>query len=253
MKSHPSFRSIFCVRWFGMVLAMAPTLVFGATISQTLHFDLNSNSISTPLAFTPFDPADGNLQSVQVSFDNIVLTQEWWLWNRAAARQVSYTATLSGAYLMISDGANSQSLLFDPILYGGTTSVLNRVNPAIFQTELAYLTQGIGSAPPAADYFQSVGYSPPPPGSLSGSLPVESFNPNLTMSFDPGVLAAYDPGTLQVLATNVFIASQVSVAGDITVTYVTVPEGMSSWAFLMSLAAMAAARRFVGRGMVSRN
>ena len=250
MKSFISLRPMSSVRMFAMILAVAPVGVFGVTISQTLHFALDSSSNSAPLAFTPFDPVNGDLQSVQVSFDNIVLTHDWWLWNGISPRTVSYTAQLSGADITISDGANSQSLLFSPILYSGTTGVLNRVNFAKYLTESAYFTQGTGIAPPAADYFHSGGNSPPPPGVLSGSLPLETFNPGLTISFDPGVLAAYEAGSLSVVASNVFISSKVSVAGDITVTYVTapvtVPDGAPTWVFFVGVVALAAGRRRFG-------
>jgi hypothetical protein len=199
-----------------------PSLAKATSISQTLAFHLDSNTTSLALPFVPFDPAKGGLESVQIAFNNVTLTHDWWLWNNSGVspRQISYTAVLHDASLTISDQLDSSLVSFAPLYYSGATGLLNRVSFTTYRSEWNFLTTGAGTPPSSADFFHGSGATLPP---ISGQLPPQNFSPGLNLTFDPGVMTAYDPGTWDVAATNFYTASRVAVDGDITVTY-RIPE-----------------------------
>jgi len=185
---------------FGCAVLGAPQTAFANTSLQSLGFHLDAGTSSVSLGFAPFNPANGTLQSVLVSFSNVTLSQDWWLWNAGdAAGPVAYTAALTGASLTLSDASDSSGLPLGPLNYSGATPVLPAVQLPIS----------------LADAFHGSGAGAP----VGADLPLISFNGGLNAAFDPAVAAGFDPGMWTVTADNFFTESQVAVDGTATVTY----------------------------------
>jgi len=220
-----------------------PATARANAVSQTLAFHLDSTSASEALAFAPSDPLQGSLTSVLITFSNVTLTHNWWLWNNGErATPVAYSASLTGASLTIGDSADSTVVSFDPLAYGGVTPTsLASVSLLTYLSELGALVGG--TPPPASDAFHGTGSTLP----VSGLLPLFDFGGGLPIAFDPGVWTSYDSGTWDVMADNFYTASFVAVDGNATVTYTYGPLAVAD-----SAPGLAAVAAWLVLGLVAR-
>lgn len=219
------------------------TSAHAATITQSLDFRLNAGLSNSVLNFTPFDSAQGILQSVEISYE-ATRRHAWGLWNISRVpAAVPYDVFLKDTTFTL----DANVFEFVDLHYGpAVTPTLATVSAMTYASEFnagraEFL---LGLDPSFVSAFQPVTSV----STINGTFVPASFGGTLNIAY------AFDPGVFTIDSNSFLSGSLVDVFGAVKVTYTyqAVPEsavGLGFATLLVGMCAVAYRKRQGGMGV----